>query len=443
MKMRTINKFISNIDNHNLICENDNIIAAISGGADSVFLFYQLLNLKQMLKFNLIVCHLNHLTRKESYRDEKFVHDLCKNHSIRFISRRQSMNDYAKKHKITKEEAGRVLRFKLFNDIGSTFDNYKIALAHNLDDQAETVLMRIIRGTGVDGLSAMHIKDGRIIRPILNIRKKDIIAYLKEDDISYVEDKTNFQPIYTRNKIRLEILPILRKINPNVEDAIYRLAQNADSDLIILEEYLEGIYNNILIEQNLEYIIISKAKFDRLKDAVKNRILRKIISLLLNNTKNFNSKHIQEFKKISTLKTSKRISIGKIEAAVEYDTYKFETKSNVKKTDFLYDINVEIVDWKKEKKQKNAFYFDYDKINKISIRKRINGDKMIPIGMKNSKKIKDIFIDMKIPADKRDRYPIVLNDDEIILICPIKRSNLYKVSEKTNQVLKIQYVRRV
>ena len=196
-----ISKIKETITKENLIKESDNVIIALSGGPDSVFLFHVLRILKDSLSFTLYASHINHMYRGiDADNDEKFVMDLCNQYGIKLFIKRKNATEYARELKLTEEEAGRKLRYDFFNENLKEIGHGKIALAHNLYDQIETLLQRIIRGTGIDGLAAMTYQSQNIIRPILNIEKKDIVNYLEQNGYKYCKDYTNELPIYDEIK---------------------------------------------------------------------------------------------------------------------------------------------------------------------------------------------------------------------------------------------------
>ncbi|HPP31543.1 MAG TPA: tRNA lysidine(34) synthetase TilS [Soehngenia sp.] len=238
-------KFYENIIEYNLINKNDNIVAGISGGIDSVVLFDLLVRLMNIIDYNLYVAHVNHGVRgDEADRDERFVEKLSQRYNIPFYSRKVDMNGYAKEKKISSEEAGRILRYEFFRKILNDVGGGKIAVAHNKNDQAETVMLRIIRGTGIDGLRGMQFQTQDIIRPILNIKRNELEEYLTAHKLDHVEDYTNVETVYQRNKIRLELFPYIEEnFNPNIVDSLYRLSKNAQIDSDALDIIAEKKYN--------------------------------------------------------------------------------------------------------------------------------------------------------------------------------------------------------
>lgn len=236
------------ISEYNLIEYGETVLAAVSGGADSVCLLYVLCALKRELGIKVICAHLNHGIRGASAdADEEFVGELCKKLGVRFYSKKTDVLSLAKASGETTEEAGRTARYAFFDEIARKHKIDKIATAHNKNDNIETVLMRIIRGTGIDGLGGIPIKrDGGIIRPLLNVSRSEIEAFCAENGIAYRTDETNSSLDYTRNKIRLELLPFLEKeFSPSALESINRLSQTAREDADFLNSYAERLYKRL------------------------------------------------------------------------------------------------------------------------------------------------------------------------------------------------------
>lgn len=236
------------ISEYNLIEYGETVLAAVSGGADSVCLLHVLCALRHELGIKVICAHLNHGIRGASAdADEEFVGELCKKLGVKFYSRKTDVLRLAKASGETTEEAGRTARYAFFDEIARKHKIDKIATAHNKNDNIETVLMRIIRGTGIDGLGGIPIKrDGGIIRPLLNVSRSEIEAFCAENGIAYRTDETNSSLDYTRNKIRLELLPFLEKeFSLSALESINRLSQTAREDADFLNSYAERLYKRL------------------------------------------------------------------------------------------------------------------------------------------------------------------------------------------------------
>lgn len=449
--MQMEDRVLQTITEHNLINEGDTLIVGASGGPDSQFLIHILNNLRSELGFDMVLAHLNHLHRKEAIDDEKLVKETAEKLGLNFYSRSRSMDDLAKELKISSEDAGRRLRYEFFDDLASNFTNSKIAVAHNKDDQAETVLMRIIRGTGLDGLRAMDYKSGNIIRPILNIRKSEILSYLDTNNISYAIDHTNFENDYTRNKVRLDIIPALSEINPNVIDSLFKLSMIARDDLSILDKVVDEEFNEIAMVDKKK-IIFDKNKFENTDPAILRRILRKSVEILKGDIKNFSKENLDDFLNIINLDNGKVLIKDDLSLRKSYKYYILEENKKEDKTGkeiFLeaedqvnfdgFYLKSSIINNGKYKKDRNIGYFDYDKLEfPLKIRTRLPGDRFVPLGHKSEKKLKDFFIDQKIDKNKRDEIPLVLSNDKIIWISSLRISDPYKVTSSTQKILKIE-----
>ena len=447
----------NNIFDNNLIGPGDNVLLALSGGPDSVFLFYNLIKLKDNLSFNLYASHINHMYRGEdAFRDEEFVRQLCNKYNIRLFVKRKNATEYAKELKVTEEEAGRILRYNFFNENLNEIGGGIIAVAHNLNDQAETVLQRIIRGTGIDGLSAMSIKKDNVIRPMLNVSKSEVLQYLHENNYDYCVDVTNSQNIYGRNKMRLDLIPFLENnFNPNIQNTLYRMSETMQRDKKIIEKFIEKIFNDVFISKDNNKVILNLTKLKRIEPEVAGRILRYAVELLKGNTVNIEMKHIDyvmDF--INNSMTGKKINLTEsITVEISYDNLiinkNVENIPNFKYNIVLNELMeifevgkvisckvLDVADFNSI--DKDTISVDYDLVKgNLIVRNRLPGDSMIPCGMTGVKKIKDIFIDMKVPQEERDRKLIIADDNNILWLEDFRIHNNFKVTSSTKKILNI------
>lgn len=450
-KTKIQTSFRENIQNNKLIEKNDTIIVGASGGPDSQFLIYLLKSIKDEYKLKIILAHLNHLHRKEAINDENLVKETAHKLNLEFRVKRASMDDYAKTHKISAEDAGRRLRYEFFNELASQYENSKIAIAHNKNDQAETVLMRLIRGTGLDGMVAMDFRNGNIIRPILSFSKDEIISYLDSNLIPYAIDKTNLSNDYTRNYIRNQIIPEFSTINPKAVDAIYNLSMLLKEDFKIVDRSIDSLYKEVIVLEDENQILFDLSKFDQLEDFYQKRLLRKAIGKLKNNLKDISKKNIDEFLSLTTLASGKKIIKDDLEFIKNYKTYqlsKVENNLNLENFAFLslndeINFNGKIIKAtlvnSMGEKNKNIAYFSFDKLKfPLKLRYRENGDTFKPLGFNHNKKLKDFFIDQKIDRNLRDRIPIILSDDKIIWLIGFRQSEEFRVDKEDKNIIKIE-----
>lgn len=221
------NKVLNTIKKYNLIEKGDGIVVGVSGGPDSICLVNILYNLKKELGIDIIVTHINHMIREEAGDDEEFANEYCKNRKIPFYSKKIDIQTISKKEKKSTEEAGREARYEFFNEILKKCGGTKIATAHTKGDNAETVLMNIIRGTGTSGLKGIQPKrDNIYIKPLIEISREEIEEYCEVNRLNPRHDKTNDENIYTRNKIRNILIPLIKEeFNPNIIDTLERLSR--------------------------------------------------------------------------------------------------------------------------------------------------------------------------------------------------------------------------
>ncbi|BDU49982.1 tRNA lysidine(34) synthetase TilS [Haliovirga abyssi] len=444
------NKVLLNLKENSLINKKDKIVIGISGGADSVALFHLLMELKEELQINFIFAHVNHMLRGTADRDQRFVEELGKKYNVPVYVLKKNIKKYAKENKIGGEEAGREIRYSFFKEILNKTDADKIALAHNLNDVVETFMFRLMRGTSLNGLSSIPIKRGKFIRPILNISKEKIYNYLNEKGYKYVTDETNFQDIYTRNKIRLNLIPYIKEsFNVKFEEKIIKLVSEIDET----NRYFEGIISKINLEN--EIYISELKKYDEF-------IQRKIINKFLSNKEiEINSNKIYEILNILNSGGTLKLDLTKEFILVkEYDIIKIVKRNKIFKNnlngiienlekelkigeEILYKnklITTEVVEISKMQKDsgKRVVYLDYNKLKdkeKFVIRSRKNGDYFYPNGMNGKKKLKNFFIDMKIPKDERDNIIIILNENEIISVENLRYNKKYQITEETKYVV--------
>lgn len=291
----------NNIYTYNLIEEGDNIIVGLSGGPDSVFLLYALSQLKEIIKkekgitYTLHAAHINHMIREEASFDENLARELSNNLGATFHLLKVDVVEEAKRLKIGTEECGRNVRYEFFNQVKKTVNGTKIAVAHNVGDNAETIILNFIRGAGIVGLSGMDYKNNDIIRPILDISKSDVISYLEENKIPYAIDKTNLGNDYTRNKVRNDLIKkIETEYNPNIINAINRMAKINKYDNEIILGAVNEAYSKLNVKKENETIILDTRKFNEYSEAMKYRLVRRILTELLGNTQNIEMIHVKD-----------------------------------------------------------------------------------------------------------------------------------------------------
>ena len=249
------NKVLNTIKKYNLIQENDKIVIGVSGGPDSMCLLHILNGLKEKLNFEIVVAHINHMIRKEAEEETQYVKNFCDKLGIKCYIKRIDVIDKSNKEKIGTEEAGRKARYDFFEEVLNIVNANKIATAHNENDNAETVLMNIFRGAGTSGLKGIEpIRDNKYIRPIIECERSEIEEYCRVNKLQPKIDKTNFENVYTRNKIRNVLIPEIKKeFNPNIIESLNKLSILSRQENNFIQEYAKNIMENeLIVEKDLE-----------------------------------------------------------------------------------------------------------------------------------------------------------------------------------------------
>ena len=420
---------------YNLIEINDIIVVGFSGGPDSVFLVEMLKKLKNFINFKIYLVHINHLLRGEDAdSDEKFSIEYAKKNNLEIFIKRIPVKEISKEVGKTLEEVGREERYKFFSEIYKKVEANKIATAHNKDDQIETFLFKLIRGTSLQGLEGIKVKNNNFIRPISEIYKKDILEYLNKNKIQYKIDKTNFENEFTRNSIRLDLIPFIEeRYNIKFKDKIFSLIEeireNNQNNSLNLNDYTDS-ENKIILEKikflsnfdrknlltlflNQKNIKVNRNKIDEINSLIKSNGTKKIdLDKTYRIVKDYTYLYIEEKKEVSTINNC--IIQLKIPSEQVFDNFK---------------ISVNIVENLDIPKQKNQYLLDALYNDIIEVRYRKDGDRIF-LDESHSKKVKEVFIEQKIPKDIRDRLPIFLYNNKIFWIYNVKKAYIPKINKK-------------
>lgn len=294
-------KVLETIKKYNLLQEKDTVIVAVSGGPDSMCLLNALVNLKEKLKLNKIaVAHVNHMLREEAQEETEYVKKYCENKNIEIYIKYANIKEISENNKISEETAGREERYKFFEEIESKINANKIAIAHNLNDNAETVLMHFIRGTGINGLTGIKpYRDGKYIRPLIECDRKEIEEYCKEKNLNPKYDKSNLDNNYTRNKIRNLLIPELKEnYNPNIISGINKLSRIVLKEEEYINKILLETYNEILLQKEDNKITINLRKFNKLDEYIKERLIIYIIAKLFGDARGIENIHVFDIVKL-------------------------------------------------------------------------------------------------------------------------------------------------
>ncbi len=312
-------KFLDTIKENNLIDEGDVIVVGVSGGPDSITLLTCLNKYKEKLKYSIIVAHINHLIRKDSTEDERFVENACKKMNIKFYAKRINVLQIAKETKRGTEETGRTIRYDFFNEILEKEHANKIAIAHNMNDNAETMLINLIRGSGLNGLEGIQPNEyEKYIRPLINCSRAEIEGYCEKYKLKPRIDYTNSENIYTRNIIRNKIIPELQEINPNIIRTLSRTSKIIKENNRYLKKQSQEIYGK-LAKLETKKTSFDLKEFNKLERTIKTNIILQAIEELQGTPRNIEKTNIDDIIKLAKRNVgNKYIKINKnLEAKIQ------------------------------------------------------------------------------------------------------------------------------
>ncbi|MBN2178534.1 MAG: tRNA lysidine(34) synthetase TilS [Deltaproteobacteria bacterium] len=466
------------IEKHGMLSYGDRVGVAVSGGPDSVALLNALIMIAPEYGIQLSVLHLNHGIRGEaSDNDEAFVREEAKSKGIPFRSKSVSVPDIRKREKGSLEDISRKERYRFFEEIFQEDSLDKIALGHNLDDQAETVIIKFLRGSGMEGLRGMlPVRDGIYIRPLINVARSEIASFLEKEGIGFVRDASNESGQFLRNRIRNEMIPELRdNYNNALVDTINRTATILRIEDDFIQKTVEGILADWGISRDENEVRIEIKKLTTLHEALRQRIIKELLEDKTSSKKGIGYRHVRavmdlaEGENVSgVLSLPFHVTVGR-----EYDTISICRNEDVRHSSgaksrrnvfegettegFSCQVKIpcritvpdaemsfcfEFVEGNEiDFSLGNAVFIDYNKIvPPMYIRNVREGDRIQPFGMEGTKKLSDIFIDKKIPKGKRGHIPLVADEKSVLWIPQIALSQRVKITDMTEKVVKAEII---
>lgn len=421
------------------------IIIALSGGADSV----ALLHMFHQAGYKCVAAHCNfHLRNEESDRDERFVSDLCESLGVDLKIVHFKTEEYARLNKISIEMAARELRYNWFEEIRELYKASFIAVAHHADDQIETCFLNLLRGTGIRGFTGMKEINGHILRPLLSIYRSELEEWLDQSDYEYINDSSNFTLDYKRNKIRHQLMPLLEDIQPNAKKTILRSIHNITEAEKIYDQALDKVKNDIIIEKSSGSLridltllhdeqSIKTILFDIMSPYNFNRTTIEQLIKSLDNSQSGLMFYSTTHRLIKDRETLLIHSLD-VDSAKMTEFFIQDRDSQITAPVCLHIQQVPYNELTEIEKTKQIAYFDFDKLSfPLVLRKWKKGDKMKPFGMKGSRKISDIFSDLKYDIYRKENSWLLCNGDDIIWLIGEKTHDSYKVTNQTKTVYRI------
>ncbi len=456
------------INEHRLFAPGEKVVVAVSGGADSVCLFHILWQLGGKLDIELLIAHLNHKLRgAESDVDAAYVAELAKRFSVPAVIETEDVGAYHKKQGGSLEEVARELRYAFFARTAERAGASKVAVGHTRDDNVETILMHLLRGTGLAGLRGLlpssKIKcPGRVtplelIRPILEINRQEAIVYCQQHELQPRSDSSNTSLRFLRNRIRLELLPMLRSYNPNIDNTLLRLSVIARDDTAFLEQETEVHWRRLAKEEN-NVIYLDSTRLSTLPPSLQRQIFRKAIEKLKGDLRDIETDHTEAMLSLLKKPAGKSLSLPHgLHLFTEYgnlvltplpsppcpfppihDSFHLNIPGEAIITG--WKITATILDHPLNEDDPFAADLDLEKCGtKLMIRARQPGDRFQPLGMKETKKLQDFMVDCKIPRTWRDRIPLVCSPTHILWVVGWRISDVARIDIDTRQVLHLKF----
>ena len=432
-------RVFSYIEKYNMIEAGSQVIVGISGGGDSVCLLFLLSRYQKKKFFHLQGVHVNHGIRgQEALRDQEYARELCERLGVPF-----TVYDIAGREKRSLEETGRMVRRRAFAEKAASLGGKTVvALAHHENDNAETVLHNLIRGTKVAGLGGIRpvqrTEEGiSYVRPLLKVTREEIETYLKQQQIPWMTDSSNEEMAYTRNRIRHKILPEMEKINPR---AVRHITQAADTFLAI-EEYLRGqadrLYREYVEKKENGYWIQKELFLE--KELMQSYVIRMVLEQVEGKKQDLTAAHVESILSLGRGRTGASVSLpGGVLASQVYGNLLIRVPAAGKLP--LKELEFEVFPWENQQIPEKTYtkWFDYDKIkSSLEIRHRKPGDFLTVTEAGGKKKLKDYMIDCKIPREERENLTLLADAGHILWIVGYRISQYYKVTSQTKTVLKV------
>jgi tRNA(Ile)-lysidine synthase len=463
-------RVINFIQKHNLFSAGDRLVVAVSGGGDSVCLLHILLRWRKELGVELHVAHLNHQLRgAESDSDASYVSDLARSLDVSATIERRDVAIYRNQKGVSLEEAAREVRYSFLAEIAGGIGTSKVVVGHTRDDHIETIVMHLLRGAGTTGLCGLQPRSvlpyGKnssqleIVRPLLELTRQETLDYCQLYNLAPRSDSSNISPSFLRNRVRLELLPVLRSYNPSIDKALLRLADIAVDDISFIEEKASLLWKELAREED-GVIYLDMSQMVTLPRAMQRQAFRRAVKQLRGNLKDVEADHIEAMmdflskpagKKLClpdglTLSTEYgRLVLASAQASIcPLPPLKGISKINIPgETDLPgWRVRADIIQEVVVDDNGLAASFDLDKVGtELVVRRRRPGDRFQPLGMSQTKKLQDFMVDSRIPSSWRDRVPLTCSPKQILWVVGWRIDDRVKVTENTKEVLRLQFER--
>ncbi len=474
-----IETIVKTVTDHDMFKAGDRVLTGVSGGPDSVALVYLLSELAPRLAITLGIAHLNHGLRPEAENEARFVKTLSQKLALPLHTESVDVAAYRQKHGLSLEEAAREVRYSFYKRVLAANGYHKIALGHHRDDNAEMILMNLLRGAGPLGLSGIPpVRENMIVRPLINLARTQLLTFLDNRQLEYVSDPSNADTGFTRNRIRHTLLPLLQKeFNTNILEALHRTATITGDENQWLETVVDPLCDAVIHRPDENQIHLDTAALGQLARAPARRVIRRAIAALRGNLRRVTFAHIDTLMDLATtgnanarvdlpglicaVKQENRVILKKMEGPrqplspesspgcyryliearqlTDPESLTLEIKATGGRVIFKRRDTWETSEMSGSGQQ--TAFFDIDQLSfPLLIRNYQPGDRLTPLGMRGSKKLKKIFNEHRVDRSKREICPVMVSGDDIIWVLGHRRAETGKINRQTRHVLEIKYV---
>jgi len=453
-----------------MLSPGETVLAACSGGCDSMALTHILYCLKDQLGFNLAAVNIDHMLRLEAKDEARLVEEFCFFLRIPYYHQAVDVPDFMEKNGLSLQEAARIKRYEYLRSISKKIGGAKIAIGHHLDDQAETVLINLLRGSGSGGLGGMKVFTGEIIRPLLSVSRETLESYCAENKIPFCHDTSNFKTDYLRNAIRLNLIPQLEKeYNNNIKETLVKTAEIAAAEDDFIEEAALLSWKHTVDSNDNRDLRLNIEQFSKLHLAVKRKLIRKIIEKKLGKLTGISFVHVESLIQLaedgrvgsiltlphalivektydSLIFTETFDTFSKADACAENSAFVSQTLTidamvQIPELNLIVSLKLHSACSDVTLNNASSFtaIFDYELLKPpFLLRTRLPGDRFTPNGSSGGKKLKEFFIDKKIPQKQRDFVPLILDQEGIIWVAGYRRANRAQVTAATQKILQFE-----
>jgi tRNA(Ile)-lysidine synthase len=452
------NKFLETIKEYDMLRPGDVALVAVSGGVDSTALLNLLIAHREDLKITLHVAHLNHLLRKgDAELDARFVQGLAQKFNLPITVEAVDVAAQAKQERLGLEEAARLARYEFFERTAKKIGANRIAVAHTADDNVETFLMRLLRGAGLKGLCGIPPKRGLVVRPIIKVWRREIEDYVGALKLVPRRDHTNYESKYMRNSVRLKLIPQLKIYNLNIKEIILQTILLLTEDSLYLENKAAEVLAEIQKEPSAGEIRLDLPRLKKIDPALHGRLLRLAVAGVKGDLNQLAFSHIRAI--LDKFDATEKWELhlpggffargGKEELVIGRDRepqrepkefkYTLSVPGKIELAEIGRTFGCDFADQLDKTAGPQVAYLDYSALGKdLIVRNKLPGDRFVPLGIRGTKKVQDFFVDEKVPAEERDKVPVVESAGRIVWVGGLRLDDRAKVTEKTKKIVRLE-----